>query len=749
MGSGELDPLSPFPKVLPGNCRLRVVLSVFFTLQLLLVHSTFAQNAAETDLNSYYRFPLSVGIEYQTLSPFGAYSGDFNVYELRANLHWPIPTLPFLQPALSLGATQFDSINASDPLTWDHTGWFGAIGMRYATRMSKQFEVGAELLGAYSKVTFPNLLPESGTLAADALMAELGGILSLDPSFNFSITIHPNLRYVHYVNPLTDYNGLIFGIGFQASYRFGQDPDSPQSVIRSIRFDKVEIPSLFSAMQSYYVKHPIGSVTFTNTDKSPIKDISVSFNQKGYMDSPTQSAKATMLAPGESTTVDLYASFNSEVFTTEGITPLSGEVIVNYTAGGRPAEQRQSVSYDLHDKTAMTWTDDQKVGAFITPADSALRNYASFIRQSTKDEVVPGLNPALQYAMQLYAAIGEIGVLYQSDPLSPFTAAQGNAGVVDSVSIPRDTLKRSTGDCDDLTVLYASLLETAGVPSGFITVPGHIYAAFNTRVPSREYASLHPDRSMSLSIDGELWIPVEITLIGTAGFMEAWRKGVDEYAQWENQPGKRKVYKTADAQAVYRPVGLRETDLGLQYGRKDKIAADFRSEAGKLIEVIAGKYDQAATQSRDKRAFNRLGIVRAQFNQLTKAQAAFRQALSIDPSYLSARLNLANLSFLKKDFSIALNDYLAAEKILDRNGLTDSSTAAKLFINLSKTYYLLDRPEDANRYFTRAQAIDPKSTDGYAYLAAAAGSGTSARAAEAVDTRLDIQYFDEPSGGEQ
>ena len=163
------------------------------------------------------------------------------------------------------------------------------------------------------------------------------------------------------------------------------------------------------------------------------------------MDSPTQAASITELKPGESREVELFASFNQEVFRTEGVTPLTGEVIVSYKSKGRAAEQRQSVSYDLHDKTAVTWDDDQKVAAFITPADSALRNYASFIRQACKEQTIPTFNDPLQLAMQVFHALGEIGCLYQADPSLPFTKVQDNPMVVDSISLPRDTLKRITG----------------------------------------------------------------------------------------------------------------------------------------------------------------------------------------------------------------------------------------------------------------------------------------------------------------
>ena len=277
-------------------------------------------------------------------------------------------------------------------------------------------------------------------------------------------------------------------------------------------------------------------MTLTNVEKQPIFDVVVSFYQAGYMDSPTRLASVERLEPGQSRTVDITASFNEEVFTTAGAVPLTGEIVVEYVARRRAVKQSFPLSYDLYDKTALTWDDDRKVGAFITPADSALRNYASFLRQSAKQTTPGGLSEPLQAAMQVFYGLKELGCLYQVDPTSSFTAAQGNPLQVDSISLPRDTLKRLTGDCDDLTVLYCALLESVGVETAFITVPGHIYAAVNTKVPSKLYRTVHPDKNMTLNIDGELWVPVEITMIGTDDFLGAWRRGIEEFAALDGQP---------------------------------------------------------------------------------------------------------------------------------------------------------------------------------------------------------------------
>jgi len=719
---------------------------LFLILLLLLSAPLYSQSqpgtgSVSSNLNSYYRFPFSLSAEYESLSPFGTYGATFNAYQISGLLRWPIPPLPVVQPTFKAGMMQFDSRDLSEPAKWSHSNWFAALGISFSHRFAKTFEVGAEVLGGFAESYFPSLLPEVGTVGYGNLYLEGGGRISLDPSFNFSVDVHPSIKYLKSFGPLSDFDGLLLGVGFSIHYRFGQDPDAPQTIIRALRFSDAGIPPAFAAMQSYYVKHPLGEVTITNTEKDVVTDLEVSFHQAGYMDSPTHAASIPELRGGESVKVPLLASFNSEVFTTEGVTPLTGEIIAAYKVRGRAAEQRQSVSYDLHDKTAVTWDDDRKVAAFITPSDSALRNYASFIRQSCKEATIPSFNDSIQYGMQLFAALGEIGCLYQADPALPFTKAQGDPLVVDSISLPRDTLKRITGDCDDLTVVYCSLLEAAGVQSAFITVPGHIYAAFNTKVPAGRYQLVHPDRRMTIAVEGELWVPVEITMVGQADFLSAWRKGMEEWSLYDERPEKRSFYVTQKSQEIYRPVGLKETDLGLQYGDREAIQREFKRDLGKLADLMVQDLVSVTRERGRKEDFNRLGIRYAQLHRLEPAEQSFRRALQIDPSYLSPQINLGNLLYLREQYSEALARFERTLALLRRSGKGATSIAAKVLLNMSRASYLLDRYDSAASLYAQAAELDPEEAQRFAFLA---GSGAGdARAAEQINPRTDILFVEE------
>ncbi len=702
-----------------------------FGLLVFLVGLPLAAQQEPADLNRLYRYVLSLGAEYQSISPFGDYDVEYSsFYDLSAILRLPMPFLPSLYSFLQGGTIQFVAARADE--RWRHNHWYATLGVGLANRFSKNFEVGAELgLGA-SEAVFP-LLDPAGPRGSPTLLASAGLRIALNPSYSLSLDVHPNVRYFHSLSALTRFNGFVLSVGVAGHYRFGEDPDAPRAIIRSVKFGEIRVPPLFAAMQSYYAQNPIATVSLSNVEKFPITDLQVSFFQAGFMDSPTKAAAIPLLGPGESRTVGLLASFNQQVFTTEGITPLTGEVIVEYLSRGKPARQVVPVSYDLHDKTALTWDDDRKVGAFVTAADSALRNYTSFVRQAAKEEVVPGFSEPLQIGMQVYYALKEIGCIYQVDPTSPFTAVQENPQRVDSISLPRDTLKRLSGDCDDLTVLYCALLETVGVESAFITVPGHIYAAFNSKVPSRDYRDVHPEKSVTLNIDGELWVPVEITMIGAEDFLAAWRKGAEEFGALDAEPDRRGFYRTRASQEIYRPVGLREVDLGLQYGSREAIVAAFRATVERLVDLVLEDYQSAAEQAGDKRQYNRLGIVCARYGRYAQAQKAFNTALSLDRNYLSAIVNLGNVFYLQSDYQSALRSFHRVERYLEEQGETELPVYATLLLNLARCYYELENYDRATGYFQRVRALNPSLIEGYTYL----DRGEGGRAAGAVrDTVL-------------
>ncbi len=695
-------------------------------LLLFALPSVYPQ-AAGADLNEFYQFPIGIAVEYQTLTPLAAYNTPYNIFDVAGQITVPLPMLPVLQPYLRGGMMRFDSIDAAAPDKWDHYHIYGTLGISYVNRIVKNFEFGADLSAGASEAIFPNVV-DTGTVGSPFLLFSAGAKVSLVPSYSFSIDFHPNVRYLQALGPLNTFNGFLFSFGFAASYRFGEDPDSARAIIRSLRFEDLKLPSAFSAMQGFYAKNPLGQVTLVNTERQPVTDVEVSFFQPGYMDSPTASASIARIPSGGNVRVPILAVFNKQVFSTEGVTPLTGEIIVTYKLASRPVDQRSPVTYDLYDKTAIVWDEDRKVAAFITPQDSALKNYTAFISQAVREASLPNYNESIQTAMQVYAGLREIGLLYQVDAASPFTKVQGQGQLVDSVTLPRLTLKRRYGDCDDLTVLFCSLLETQNVETGFITVPGHIYAAFNTNIQATDFKEITPDRSMVLTVDNKLWIPLEVTMLdGNNGFQESWARGI---ALWNASEKERRFYKTRDAQKIYTPVALQETDLGLQYGSKNDLVGYFTRDRDRLSETVTKSVAAEAARSNTRKDYNRLGILYARFGRYGEAETALENALKVDPKYVGAMVNLGNVQFLRKEYQKAIDVYKSAIAQSGKDS-APSSSALKLIglLNLSRVYNAIGKADQAKSYFAQADKMDHQKASEYAYLATA-DSGSSRAADE-------------------
>jgi len=129
---------------------------------------------------------------------------------------------------------------------------------------------------------------------------------------------------------------------------------------------------------------------------------------------------------------------------------------------------------------------------YVTITDPNVRKFASAaVTGST------GTDDAIhEAAKEIWDLLGSYGIAYISDP-NYFNYAQ----------YPAETLKNKKGDCEDLAILYASLLESIGVKAALIRTPGHVFAAYYTS----QYIN-----------------PMETTMIGS-DFTEANNYGIEEY----------------------------------------------------------------------------------------------------------------------------------------------------------------------------------------------------------------------------
>jgi ligand-binding sensor domain-containing protein len=327
-----------------------------------------------------------------------------------------------------------------------------------------------------------------------------------------------------------------------------------QPLSSSVQIARVELQELFVSYHRTYSQRPVGSVVVINTDPNPVA-ATLHFFLPGMMGRPYE--QEVNLGPNSEVEIPVYASLRPESLAIEGALPVSAEVSLSFAAG----EQRISVqeTHDLliHGRGALRWDHVGRAAAFITPTSPAVTGFVRPLLVGFEDRFEqlgrPGRN--LLQAMALFAGIRAHGVRYVVDANTPYARVRGQTGAVDHVQSAFEVLQRQSGDCDDLTALYCSLLESAGIATALVDYPGHVFLLFDTGVARWEAYKLPVDPRLCVVRDDGLWIPLEITRLD-GSFHEAWRAGADELAKLSTVDQRRRIVDTASAWESFPPSAL-------------------------------------------------------------------------------------------------------------------------------------------------------------------------------------------------
>jgi hypothetical protein len=168
---------------------------------------------------------------------------------------------------------------------------------------------------------------------------------------------------------------------------------------------------------------------------------------------------------------------------------------------------------------------------FVTPDEPDIIRYSRdvLLRNRDSSEAGPPELASFRNARVLFTTFSG-RMTYVADPKQS----------ADYVQYPSETLKLGGGDCDDMTVCFASLLSSIGISTAFVDVvppahpeEGHIYLLFDTGVDPRFGASIAENPKRYVVRKGKtgsetIWIPVETTLV-TRSFADAWDAGAQRY----------------------------------------------------------------------------------------------------------------------------------------------------------------------------------------------------------------------------
>jgi len=303
--------------------------------------------------------------------------------------------------------------------------------------------------------------------------------------------------------------------------------------------EKTEEPVVVSVLKSYnifvnqyksYSDNPVLEISIKNNTNKTINNIKYSLYIKNYMDFPTEDTLES-IEPGKIAVVKLKAVFNNRLLELTENTKLQAELKLKYVLDGKLDEVRSTASLNIFEKNALVWDDKRKLSTFITPRDPNILDLSRLIVNNIPKRAI---NNNISVGVAVFELLKTYGIKYQQDPNSPYSTVSGNAEVIDYVQYPTDTLKRKTGDCDDLVALLASLFESLGIKTAFVDVPGHIFLLFDSGISSSEDIYYGFKKEDFVEYNSKLYIPIETTMIN-ASFLESWKNGVNLYKKFHNK----------------------------------------------------------------------------------------------------------------------------------------------------------------------------------------------------------------------
>ncbi len=465
--------------------------------------------------------------------------------------------------------------------------------------------------------------------------------------------------------------------------------------------DNLELDDAFPVFYKYYDGYPIGRARIVNNGTLPIEKLSCDLFIEEYMDNPKPGVIPSELAVNRDGLLELFALFNKKVLEVSEAETLSVRININYSTGLKDFSGTIIQSIRLNDRNAITWDDDRKVAAFVTPKDPVVLKYAKRVVAMVNDNTGNSLNKNLLLAMRIFEAMQISGLVYVIDPSTPYLEYSKTGNAVDFLQFPRHTLEYRAGDCDDLSILFNSLLESIGIKTAFITVPGHIFTAFNLKIPQDQASRYfsHPDQL--IFIDGQSWLPVETTALDH-GFLKAWEKGAGLFNRY-NSIGEANVFTTGDAWSVFEPVGIGgQADVTLPDSALVRTSYLEELRRYQEVEIYQREYDLLSAIEDDeenKTLINKLGVLYSRYGMYSEAMEQFEKILSRE-NYLPAMMNKGNIHSILGELDLAEDYYKLAKEMDPEN--------SRILLNLTMVYLEKGNIKMADETFTQVKDLNPE-----------------------------------------
>ena len=277
----------------------------------------------------------------------------------------------------------------------------------------------------------------------------------------------------------------------------------------------------------------LAKTVFRNETDGVVKDLRVRYRLGEYADWCSWQVYPALVST--QTVVDLYHPIlSSNIATLTSRTPADLQMEAEWLdARGEKKRVEKSERISLLSSQEFFFSDlkaEERTGSFqdfaananllasyVTPQDIAVSGLASMANERAKGAgASTSDNACITVMSELYEILRVIHVTYQSPAHQVEQGKSFDTTLLQTLQYPRDTIRKRTGTCIDLALLYASMMNAVGIKPVLVMLDGHAFP-------------------LGITPSGNM-VPVETTGVGGGGrnsfnFVQAVQVGQKELKQ--------------------------------------------------------------------------------------------------------------------------------------------------------------------------------------------------------------------------
>ncbi len=465
--------------------------------------------------------------------------------------------------------------------------------------------------------------------------------------FNPTLTLSLNGGYTSFM--VKGSKPVVSGptVGLSLKINFSTKGSSKNACYATIRQD-ADVYPLFMQL---YKNDPVATIVLTNGESAEIRNVTVSFTAGKYTSSALKSEPIPLLKKMQNAAVDLTVDFSSDLLNFAENGMISGNLVIEYELLGKKKTAIQGISLSVSNRNSYIWGDTESLAAYISPDTPEVLEYAKYVAGIARNGLYSGMNRNLQFAATMFDSLKSSGIVYSGDQTTPYATFHLDSEP-DYIQYPLQTMDFSSGDLDELGILYASCLESVGIGTAFIPMEDDFLILVDTGLRPTAASNHFADTDTLVITDETVYFALSMAEFGS-GFTKSRAKGSELIAKINSsEDAYYEFIETHYAWNNYPPAIYTGYGDVLEKPTQATVEALFKAA---VTDYINSDLAVVIKRARDSGDSNRLGLAYVRAGQYTNAKNEFAKAVA--KGNVSAMNNLGNVYMIEKNYSAAEKQY--------------------------------------------------------------------------------------------